>query len=70
MRRRKRAANSPEQAVGFVTCLGCSAWPVVGRMKSTGIWVAYCLNCSGKTATGSTRKGVREAWNEQHERFK
>lgn len=63
---------SPEKAVGFLTCPGCSAWPevlrTVARRKPDRVWMAYCVQCEIRPSTGSTREDVRKAWNERHAR--
>ena len=72
-RRHKRPKpGSPDAAPGTVSCLACLAWPMVYRMKSTGIWMAGCVNprCGSQhTTTGDTRAQVVEDWNERNKRL-
>ena len=62
-------AHGPNRRnVGTITCLGCLAWPEVHRMKSTGIWMVWCLQC-GRSTTGDTRELTVAGWNKQNERL-
>lgn len=68
-----------DRAVGFVTCLGCLAWPEVSefktRKKADRFWSAYCPNCNDPTnphtsITGATRDEVKAAWNHRNARWR
>lgn len=66
LQRKRRDVDSPEQAPGFVTCLGCSGWPIVHRMRGSGIWMAWCRRCLGHVSTASSKELLRVEWNERN----
>lgn len=68
-RKPRRIKAQVELPKGFVTCLGCSAWPSVCR-RGDGFWQAHCAtrSCASRPVVATTETGLRTAWNEQHAR--